>query len=75
MLSRGPRLFQFMYNRPMQVSPEEARRLLRTYKGRDAGGMTMLVRNLEGRVGTASCSTCGGGGTAFTLIFGDPIRD
>lgn len=62
-----------MYQRPMQVPVEEARRLLKTYRGDDAGMLTSLIRNLGDNVVGTLCVACAGTGILYTLIYNEPV--
>ena len=75
LITRGPQLFGDIFNKPLAVTYAQAHKMLSEYRGRDAGALSMLINNMARNLEVAPCPHCKGTGIAFTLTFGEPIRE
>jgi len=75
MITHGPRLFGDIYNKPLAVTYAKAHKMLSEYRGSDAGALSMFVNNLARNLEVMPCPNCKATGIAFTLTFGEPIRE
>lgn len=66
-IKSGPKLFQDVIGRPLELTYAEARYRLRNYKGKDAGALTMLVRELANNLDSMPCPWCDATGISYTL--------
>jgi hypothetical protein len=66
-ITKGRKLFEGLINKPLPMTFAKAREHLRTYKGRDAGALSMFVRELANNLDTVPCPWCEATGIAFTL--------
>jgi len=74
-IKSGPRLFGDIYNKPLAVTYAKAHKMLSEYRGSDAGALSMFVNNLARNLEVMPCPNCKATGIAFTLTFGEPIRE
>lgn len=66
-ITHGPKLFDGVIGKPLPMTFAKAYEYLSKYKGKDAGALTMLVRNLRKDLNTTPCPWCKGTGITAVL--------